>query len=205
MTGQSTITDGLNIGSSSTIADRAGDGVSVTPGPLLGVQRPRATGVARARQQTKAILRWARATARFSRDYWGQFPRSCPLCGYEGRFRAFGRPPRPDAECPSCHSKERHRHLALVLAEHPVLTDREVLHFAPEPAITDLVRRAMPERYVTADISQPTDLRLDLEAMKLDSESFDVAIVSHVMEHVDDRRALSAPPIASCAREARSC
>ena len=37
----------------------------------------------------------------------------CSVCGFVGRFRYFGDPPRPSAKCPRCGSLERHRLFAL--------------------------------------------------------------------------------------------
>jgi predicted Zn-ribbon and HTH transcriptional regulator len=39
----------------------------------------------------------------------GVYPRECSCCGFHGKFKACGRPPRYDARCPQCGSLERHR------------------------------------------------------------------------------------------------
>ena len=45
--------------------------------------------------------------------------------------------------------------------------------------------------YVSADaFVERADLRLDIEQITLPDESYDVVICSHVLEHVDDERAL---------------
>jgi hypothetical protein len=51
----------------------------------------------------------------------GVVERVCPLCGAKGRFRAFGHPPRYDAECPGCSSLERHRLLYLAIESERAL------------------------------------------------------------------------------------
>ena len=43
--------------------------------------------------------------------------------------------------------------------------------------------------YQTADLFQPADLKLNLEAIDLPDASVDLIIANHVLEHVDDRRA----------------
>lgn len=125
------------------------------------------------------------------RKLGGVHPRTCTICSFEGRFRAFGDPPRWDAQCPSCGSLERHRLLALMLNQRHGLVEGRVIHFAPEPAIRDLVR-PHASQYQSADLfMRGCDLALDLEKLNLEDESVDVFIASHVLEHVDDAKALS--------------
>jgi SAM-dependent methyltransferase len=121
----------------------------------------------------------------------GVTARECPICTYKGRFNAFGHPPRYDAECPSCTSLERHRLLYLAMQSEAVLSPiAEVLHFAPERALSGFVRSGV-RKYVTADLEQGRgDVALNLERIALPDHAFDVVIANHVLEHVDDRVAL---------------
>jgi hypothetical protein len=116
----------------------------------------------------------------------------CPVCGFAGRFLPFGLPPRPEACCPCCGALERHRLLAHVDRTHHVLTDaKALLHFAPEPLLAAKLRRTCL-LYVSADIADPSaDIRLDIEKMDVPDGTFDTVLCSHVLEHVDDRRALA--------------
>jgi SAM-dependent methyltransferase len=116
----------------------------------------------------------------------------CPCCGFRGRFDSFGvKVARMGANCPKCESKERHRLLALAIADRfAEFAEMDVLHFAPEQVVTELVVAERPASYVTADIEAPADRKLDIEQMDLANESFDRIICSHVLEHVDDQKAL---------------
>lgn len=118
--------------------------------------------------------------------------RYCNVCEYDGRFRAFGHPPRYGAQCPRCLSLERQRLLKLWLTTGGVtMTGKTVLHFAPEPSVANILRQSAG-KYISADLNPDhADLCLNIEEIDLPDNSVDVAIVSHVLEHVDDRKALA--------------
>ncbi|HTV30862.1 MAG TPA: methyltransferase domain-containing protein [Xanthobacteraceae bacterium] len=105
---------------------------------------------------------------------------------------AFGIPPRFDARCPRCGSMERHRLEALWISENREKLDGKViLHFAPEEVIARLLKPHAAE-YIDGDKdARRAGMALDLERINLEDESVDVVICNHVLEHVDDRRALS--------------
>lgn len=122
----------------------------------------------------------------------GVVPRTCPICDYQGLFAAFGTPPRLDAICPSCSSLERHRMLRLLLSRQPLIgpSDR-ILHFAPEPSVTRILRE-VSSRYETADLARRNvDHQLNIEAIALPDDSFDRIVCFQVLEHVDDTHALA--------------
>jgi SAM-dependent methyltransferase len=123
---------------------------------------------------------------------YGVYPRECNICGYRGRFVGYGRPLRLDARCTACGALERHRLLKLWLDRSPErIRSRDVLHFAPEPSLTRVLQ-PLARTYVTADIDpQAAELQLNIEAIGLEDETFDVIVCSNVLEHVDDRRALA--------------
>ena len=114
----------------------------------------------------------------------------CACCG--GRFRALA--PfhgRADARCPRCGSLERHRALALHLARNPDLLEGSaaILHFAPHPAETRVLPRDRDD-YVSADLEPGAAMQVvDICEMPYDDRSFDLAICSHVLEHVSDDHA----------------
>jgi SAM-dependent methyltransferase len=119
-------------------------------------------------------------------------PHTCNVCGYRGRFRAFGRPPRYDAECPRCLSVERQRLLKLwVDKNNRAFEGRSVLHFAPELSVQRFLK-PIAGRYQSADLNPAhADLVLNIESIDMPDESVDIVVVSHVLEHVNDFKALA--------------
>ena len=136
--------------------------------------------------------RLALTLAQTARATFGVARRACNICGRSGRFLAFGEPLRFDARCPGCGAMERHRLVALWIAQHRErLAQAVVLHFAPEHALSRLLR-PLARQYITADIDPGrADVALDIEAIDRPDASVDVVVCNHVLEHVDDRRALS--------------
>ena len=123
----------------------------------------------------------------------GIFPRTCPLCGHTGLFAMFGHPPRFDARCGTCGSLERHRQSALWFLRNDVFgPDHRVLHFAPERQLTAMIRPEVAV-YETADLSPRLDVthHVAIEETGLPDASYHRIVCNHVLEHVDDRRALA--------------
>jgi SAM-dependent methyltransferase len=122
------------------------------------------------------------------------FETECPCCGFRGRFRGFGSPVRLGALCPSCGSVERHRLLTLAIDRGVIdLTGMDILHFAPEQWLKARVRRAGAGKYVTSNYppQEGDDFCFDIEAIDASDASYDIVMCCHVLEHVDDRKALS--------------
>ena len=137
-----------------------------------------------------------RVTLAFLKNGGAFFDRECNICGYEGRFYPAGFPSglalRLDAGCPSCGSLERHRFLKLWAdANTGEIEGRSVLHFAPEAAVRRFVE-PLAREYVTADVDGHKDVRLtlDIENIDLPDASYGLVICAHVLEHVNDRKAL---------------
>jgi SAM-dependent methyltransferase len=139
-----------------------------------------------------ALLDWLSRVTGGSGSKGASFPRTCNLCGYQGRFQSAGRPRRIDARCPRCGSAERYRLLALWLdRDGASLRQANVLHFAPEAGLASLLKTRVG-RYQSADIAPGrADLVLNIEAIAAAEASYDCVVCSHVLEHVDDKKALA--------------
>lgn len=143
-------------------------------------------------------LRVARQYAKAWLKDWRQFGhrqrrRECPICGYEGLFIAAGNPPRWNARCPSCDSRERHRLAYLYYRSAGITPGKglEILHFAPEAFFRAIM--AGDPGYVTTDPIMPgVDRREDMTALSYGDGSFDIVIAHHVLEHIPaDRTAMA--------------
>jgi hypothetical protein len=140
-------------------------------------------------------MRFVMATRSLVREVFARLglgPR-CPICGGT-EFVAFRG--RPDAECTGCRAKERQRMLALFLPRlrpDPRNADLPVVHFAPEVAISGLLRARFPDTYMAADINPPRYAKIGVPVARVDMTdplaSFAPGSVagfvhSHVLEHL---------------------
>ncbi len=121
---------------------------------------------------------------------------TCPICGYHAKeFLPAGLyVKRPNEKCPSCGSLTRHRHAWLFLEEyfkqHPNV---RILHFSPEKPIADRLVKREGVEYKTSqyDRNVSADYYLDIQAIDLPDNQFDIIICSHVLEHIaDDKKAM---------------
>lgn len=129
--------------------------------------------------------------ARTMRRSLGKFPRECTLCNYKGKFLGYGYPYVCDILCPKCGTLERHRLLSLANRDNDFFRGQDVLHFAPEKAIRQLVLKHKPRSYTTADLfAAGVDRKENIEALKIQDASYDVIVCLHVLEHVNDRKAI---------------
>ncbi len=146
--------------------------------------------------QTKIGLKAFKYTLKFAWrsaiSMFGRYPRQCTVCGHEGRFFAYGYPLVADILCPSCGSLERHRLLTLMDAREKLFAGKDVLHFAPEACLRGYLADQRPKSYRTADLfASNVDLKLNIEQIDLPDATADVILCLHVLEHVDDRKAIA--------------
>lgn len=146
-------------------------------------------------------------------------PYKCPICQkmieaflplpsyYTENLRKHGFPYKPeDGEtinhehysCPNCGASDRDRLIACYLGE--MLSQRagdeqiRLLDIAPSYPLSEFIKRFRNVTHHTADLSMDgVDLAVDISNMpEVMSDSYDILICSHVLEHIyDDRKALS--------------
>ena len=120
----------------------------------------------------------------------------CPICRKAGAFlqrKHTGGMVVQHCVCPNCRSFHRHRLMWEFLQRHTSLFDKQckqdVLHFAPEPCISNRLKRLSHVSYITADIdADKAQRRMDIQRIRLDDGSIDLVLCSHVLEHVPDDR-----------------
>ena len=92
--------------------------------------------------------------------------------------------------CPNCSSRKRHRGLYEIYKNILKKMDLpRILHFAPEPVYFKLFQSV---EYFTADLNlTDVDFQLNIEDIDYNSDSFDIILCNHVLEHVsNDNKAL---------------
>jgi SAM-dependent methyltransferase len=93
--------------------------------------------------------------------------------------------------CKRCGASDRER-LYVYWMEQEIAAGRlykgaRVMHFAPEQAMSRVIRASQFFDYITADLSMTdVDHRVDLMDIPFDDGVFDFFICSHVLEHVAD-------------------
>lgn len=119
----------------------------------------------------------------------------CPVCGRRYRkFMPYGytrASQRGNALCPSCLALERHRLMWIYLKnETAFFTDpARLLHIAPEYCFIKRFERLPGLDYVTADLESPlATVKMDVQAIPFEAESFDIIFCNHILEHVKDDR-----------------
>jgi SAM-dependent methyltransferase len=128
--------------------------------------------------------------------YFGK-QRYCTVCKSHVRvFKPYGSVvKRQDALCPVCDAVERHRFTWAFFERRTNLFDgkhKRMLHVAPEAAFEKRLRQLPYIAYRTSDPQDDgAELKIDITAIPLPDDSFDVIHCSHVLEHIqEDERAM---------------
>lgn len=93
-------------------------------------------------------------------------------------------------ECPRCGAHDRERHLLLYLKASGFwdkLHQWSVLHFAPEKRLSQRIAGQRPMQHVRCDLypASADIMRVDMQSMPFEAETFDLLLANHVLEHVD--------------------
>ena len=101
---------------------------------------------------------------------------------------------RSNALSPSTFSLERHRLLWLYLERETDFFNKKikVLHFAPEIAFHERLKRLKNISYETIDLNSPlADIKADICNLPIKNNSYDFILCNHVLEHIiDDKKAM---------------
>ena len=102
---------------------------------------------------------------------------------------------RANAECPYCHSLERHRLQWIYMKDKTNLFKKKlsILHFAPEAAFSSKLLSLKNINYLSCDLyDKKVMLKADITNLPFKDNSFDVVLCNHVLEHiVNDSLAMS--------------
>ena len=96
--------------------------------------------------------------------------------------------------CPVCGSLPRTRRLWEILNEKYLRSDTKILDFSPSRAIYRNLKKNKNITYFSTDFENEflADYRFDITNIDAESESFDLIICYHILEHIDsDQQAMS--------------
>jgi SAM-dependent methyltransferase len=92
--------------------------------------------------------------------------------------------------CYYCNCTDRDRHLFMFfdkLSFWDKFRNARILHFAPEPPLSQKIKQLLPAEYVKCDLFPREDWRkIDITSMDFEDNYFDILICNHVLEHVTD-------------------
>ena len=142
-------------------------------------------------------LAGAKKAARFLRGLFFLGRRyKCPCCswtlrGFVDRHDLIAT--NSDGYCPRCNAKARHRRVWLYLKEHSSLFSDHlrVLEIAPWVTLAERFQQLPNIYFVGLDLERRgshVSLVGDTTLLPIGSDSFDVALSIHVLEHIEDDR-----------------
>jgi len=122
----------------------------------------------------------------------------CPCCGWHNRTfikSGFSLKRRDNGYCPRCNSKARHRRNFLFLESKTDIfnTDLRLLHVAPKYCLSRAFVKRKNFEYLAIDLQKSYNIGslMDLSFSAILSNSMDVIVCIHVLEHIEnDRQAI---------------
>ncbi|MBB3186053.1 class I SAM-dependent methyltransferase [Microbacter margulisiae] len=117
----------------------------------------------------------------------------CPVCHHHFRkLLPYGYvSSRENALCPSCLSLERHRQIWLFLDRKTGFFHQQgkMLHIAPEYCFIKRFQQLTQLDYYSADLESPlARVKMDIQNIPFEDNTFDMVMSNHILEHVDDDR-----------------
>ncbi len=102
-----------------------------------------------------------------------------------------------DVYCPNCRSKNRERLIRAVIENELDFQDKKILHFSPEINLSKYLKIKSKE-VISVDLEpefyRPIDkgiIKADATKLQFESESFDIVIANHILEHIpEDEKAI---------------
>lgn len=116
----------------------------------------------------------------------------CNVC--EKKLKAFVMVENGNLVCPVCGSLPRTRRLWKILNENFLKPDIKILDFSPSRAIYRKLKKNQSIQYFSTDFENEflADYRFDITNIDYNSESFDLIICYHILEHIDkDQQAMN--------------
>jgi SAM-dependent methyltransferase len=91
-----------------------------------------------------------------------------------------------DRLCPRCGSIQRTRRLWQIINDRFLKDETKILDFSPSRSIYRLLKKNV--NYLSSDLSGDflSDVSFDITQIEADSESYDLILCFHILEHIDD-------------------
>ncbi|VXB68527.1 SAM-dependent methyltransferase [Flavobacterium sp. 9AF] len=116
----------------------------------------------------------------------------CVICNF--KMKEWVQLPNQDNLCPNCGSLSRDRRLYYILKEKYLSKNYTILDFSPSRSLFRKLKKEKNIDYLTSDLSGDfiADTKYDITNIPKDTNSFDLILCYHILEHViDDQKAIS--------------